>query len=598
LSSLVFNSKGRDLMALRSVLIQKKEEVVAEDCMVVAESAEAAQAGIEIFGKGGNAIDAAIATSFASAVCEPAMSSLGGGGAALVYLAGEDRVVAIEFEGRLPKAATEDMFVPDLLPPGVDPHPSFGWRGTRNNVGWMGYRSLGVPGQVAGLCQLLEQFGTMNLEDVVAPAIRVCEEGYEINDYYALMISSDMELLRQYPPIDKLLLPGGCPPRPASAYHRPTVIVQRELAETLRKIARGGAEAFHRGEIARAIVADTQPHGSIVTLQDYADYRPTTYDDGLVGSHRGYRLVCMPEVFGGIQVLQALNLLEGFELTALGHNSPGFLHLVAECFRRAWVDRFRYMGDPEFEEVPIEGLVSKEYATVMRKQLDLKRVPDEIKPGNPWKYQGDGRVPEAASPSGPRAEGRNTTHLCTMDKAGNMVSMVQTLGGGFGAYVMSGSTGIILRNYTNLFNPEPGTSNSIGPWKRPSSHDSLTLVFRDGKPLLTIGAPGGRRVITAVVQVLVNVIDFGMGIQEAIAAPRIHIEGCDPKVPEGKMVGEMFVDSRISPEVMKELERRGHQVTRLLDGNFALPLGIMRNPETGKLHGGVTVPVPAMAIGF
>ena len=585
-------------MPSRSVLIQKKEEVVAEDCMVVAESAEAAQAGIEIFGKGGNAIDAAIATSFASAVCEPAMSSLGGGGAALVYLAGEDRVVAIEFEGRLPKAATEDMFVPDLLPPGVNPHPSFGWRGTRNNIGWMGYRSLGVPGQVAGLCQLLEQFGTMNLEDVVAPAIRVCEEGYEINDYYALMISSDMELLRQYPPIDKLLLPGGCPPRPASAYHRPTVIVQRELAETLRKIAWGGADAFYRGEIARAIVADTQPHGSIVTLQDYADYRPTTYDDGLVGSHRGYRLVCMPEVFGGIQVLQAMNLLEGFALTALGHNSPGFLHLVAECFRRAWVDRFRYMGDPEFEEVPIEGLVSKEYAAVMRRQLDLKGVPDEIKPGNPWKYQGDGRVPEAASPSGPRAEGRNTTHLCTMDKAGNMVSMVQTLGGGFGAYVMSGSTGIILRNYTNLFNPEPGTSNSIGPWKRPSSHDSLTLVFRDGKPLLTIGAPGGRRVITAVVQVLVNVMDFGMGIQEAIAAPRIHIEGCDPKVPEGKMVREMFVDLRISPEVMKELERRGHRVTRLLDGNFALPLGIMRNPETGKLHGGVTVPVPAMAIGF
>lgn len=187
---------------------------------------------------------------------------------------------------------------------------------------------------------------------------------------------------------------------------------------------------------------------------------------------------------------------------------------------------------------------------------------------------------------------------CTMDKAGNMVSMVQTLGGGFGAYVMSGSTGVILRNYTNLFNPEPGTSNSIGPWKRPSSHDSLTLVFRDGKPLLAIGAPGGRRVITAVVQVLVNVIDFGMGIQEAIAAPRIHIEGSDPKVPEGKLVREMFVDSRISPEVMKELERRGHQIARLLDGNFALPLGIMRNPETGKLHGGVTVPVPAMAIGF
>ncbi len=585
-------------MSLRSVLVQEKEEVIAENGVVVAESAEAAEAGREILERGGNAFDAAVTTSFAAATCEPAMSSLGGGGAALIYLADEDRVVAIEFEGRLPRAATEDMFVPDLLPPGVEPHPSFGWRGTRNNVGWMGYRSLGVPGQVAGLCQILEKFGTMSLEEVTAPAIKICEEGYEVNSYYALMIGNDMKLLQQYPPIDKLLLPGGYPPRPASGYNRPTVIVQKELAETLRKIAQGGADAFYRGDIAKAIIADTQPHGSIVTLEDYADYQPRTYDDGLVGSYRGYKLVCMPEVFGGIQVLQTLNLLEGFDLTALGHNSPQLLHLVAECFRRAWVDRFQYMGDPEFEDVPIEGLISKEYADEMRKYLNLERVPDEIRPGNPWKYQGDGQAPEAARPPGPRGEGRNTTHLCTMDKEGNMVSMVQTLGGGFGAYVMSGSTGIILRNYTNLFNPEPGTSNSIGPWKRPSSHDSLTLVFKDGQPLITIGAPGGRRVITSVVQVLVNVLDFGMGIQEAIAAPRIHIEGSDPKVPEGKLVRELFVDPRMSPKVVKELERRGHQVVLLPDGNFALPVAIMRGLQTGKLHGGVTAPTPATAIGY
>lgn len=585
-------------MSLRSRLIQKKEEVVAENGMVVAESVEAAEAGMEIFEKGGNAVDAAVATSFASCTCEPAMASLGGGGAALIYLADEDRVVAIEFEGRLPKAATEDMFVQDLSPPGVEPHPSFGWRGTRNNVGWMGYRSLGVPGQVAGLCQILEQFGTMSLEEVTAPAIKICEEGYQINSYYALMIGTDMKLLQQYPPINKLLLPGGYPPRPASAYNEPTVIVQKELAETLRKIAQGGADAFYRGDIAKAIIADTQPPGSIVTLLDYAEYQPTTYDDGLVGSYRGYKMVCMPEVFGGIQVLQTLNLLEGFDLTALGYNSPQFLHLIAECFRRAWVDRFRYMGDPEFEEVPIEGLISKEYADEMRRCLNLESVPDEIKPGNPWKYQGDGQAPEAARPPGPRGEGKNTTHLCTMDKDGNMVSMVQTLGGGFGAYVMSGSTGIILRNYTNLFNPEPGTSNSIGPWKRPSSHDSLTLVFKDGQPLLTIGAPGGRRVITSVVQVLVDVIDFGMGIQQAIAAPRIHIEGSDPKVPEGKLVRELFVDSRMPLEVVRELERRGHQVVLKPDGSFALPIAIVRDAETGRLHGGVTVPVPATAIGF
>lgn len=586
-------------MSVRNQYRQEKSEVVAENAMVVAECVEAAEAGCEVFERGGNAVDAAVATAFTSCVCEPAMASLGGGGAALIYLAESGRTAAIEFEGRLSKSATEDMFVDDLLPSGVNPHPSFGWRGTKNNVGWMGYRSLGVPGQVAGLCRMLEQFGTMSLEQVIAPAIRLCEEGYAVNKYYALMIGSHMKLLQQYPPIDKLLLPGGFPPIPVSQYDDPTIIVQKELAESLRKIARGGAAAFYQGDIAKAIIADTQPHGSIVSLQDYADYQPKCYEDGLVGSYRGHKIVCMPEVFGGTQVLQMLNLLEGFDLSSMGHNRLQYLHLMAECFRRVWVDRFRYIGDPEFEDVPIEGLVSKEYAAEMRQQLSMERTPDDIKPGNPWKYQGHGQVPAAVGKQpGPKGEGRNTTHLCTMDRHGNMVSLVQTLGGGFGAYAMSGSTGIILRNYTNLFNPEPGTSNSIGPWKRPTSHDSLTLVFKDGEPLITIGAPGGRRVITSVVQVLVNIIDFGMGIQEAIAAPRIHIEGSDPKVPEGRLVREMHVDSRIDPETVRALERSGHAITLKLDGDFALPVGILRDLSTGKMHGGVTVPVPAMAMGL
>lgn len=578
--------------------VQSKTEVVAENGVVVAESAGAAQAGMAIFQQGGNAADAAVAASFAACTCEPAMSSLGGGGAALVYVAGQEQVSAIEFEGRLPAAATEDMFVPDLLPLGVEPHPGFGWRGTRNGASWMGYRSLGVPGQVAGLCQILERFGTMDLETVIAPAIRICEEGYPIDNYYALMIGSHMERLQKYPPIDQLLLPGGYPPRPATGSNEATIIRQPALAETLRQIVQGGAEAFYRGAIAAAIVAGTQPHGAIVTREDYAEYQPRWYDTGLNGSYRGYDLVCMPEVFGGIQVLQTLNLLEGFDLQALGHNSAQYLHLLAECFRRAWVDRFRYMGDPEFEDVPIAGLTSKEYAAKMRPMLNLEAAPASIEPGNPWRYQGDGRTPQASRPKGPEGQGRNTTHLCTMDRQGNTISMVQTLGGGFGAYAMEGSTGIILRNYTNLFNPEPGTSNSIGPRKRPSSHDSLTLVFKDGQPFIAIGAPGGRRVITAVVQALVNMMEFGMGIQEAIAAPRIHIEGCDPKVPAGKLLRQLWADSRLPAQVIQDLVGRGHEVTVLDDGNFALPVGIMRDPSSGKLHGGVTVPVPAMAIGF
>lgn len=584
-------------MAHYSTRTQVKTEVVAENGIVAAESREAAEAGIAILKKGGNAVDAALATSFAACTCEPAMSSLGGGGAALIYLAGQGRTFAVEFEGRLPRAASEDLFVADLLPLGVEPHPTFGWRGTRNNSSWMGYRSLGVPGQVAGLCAIHDRFGTLSLEEVIAPAIAICENGFEVNDYYALMIGSHMELLSKYPPLDQLLLPGGYPPRPATAYNEATVIRQPALARTLQLIAREGAHAFYRGPIARAIVADTQAHGSVVTLPDYAAYQPKAYDRGLEGRYRGYDLVCMPEVFGGIQVLQSLNLLEGFDLGALGHNSPAYLHLLAECLRRAWVDRFRYMGDPEFERVPIQGLISKGYADEMRAQLDLDAVPGEIWPGNPWRYEGDGQLPAPPGVRAPEKDAANTTHLGTMDRDGNMVSMVQTLGGAFGAYVLSGSTGIILRNYTNLFNPEPGTSNSIGPWKRPSSHDSLTLVFQGGRPLMTIGAPGGRRVITAVVQVLANVIDFAMGVQEAIAAPRIHIEGSDPKVPDGRLIRRLLADSRLPVEVVADLERRGHDVALLPDGNFALPVAIMRDAASGTLRGGVTVPVPAMAIG-
>jgi len=586
-------------MPVRSQYRQEKGEVVSDNAMVAAECAEAAEAGREIFEQGGNAFDAAVATAFASCVCEPAMASLGGGGAALLYLADPGEVRSIEFEGRLSRAATEEMFVADLLPLGENPHPSFGWRGTRDNVGWMGYRSLGVPGQVAGLCQIQERYGSLRLADVLAPAIRLCEDGYTINQYYALMIASDMPLLQRNPPLAALLLPGGFPPVAATQYNDPTVIVQQALAGCLRQIAQGGADAFYRGDIARAIVADTQPHGAIVSLQDYADYEPTRYAGGLNGSYRGYDLVCMPDVFGGTQVLQMLNLLEGFDLRALGHNSPTYLHLLAECFRRAWVDRFRYIGDPQFEAVPLEGLISKAYANAMRPHLSLERVPEAILPGNPWAFQGDGQAPPASGRQlAPSGAGHNTTHLCTMDTRGNMVSLVQTLGGGFGAFVASESTGIILRNYTNLFNPEPGTTNSIGPWKRPTSHDSLTLVFKGGQPLITVGAPGGRRVITAVVQVLLNSIEFGMGIQEAIAAPRIHIEGADPKAPTGKLVRELQLDDRLPAETARALAALGHDVKPKPDGAFALPVGILRDPATGQLHGGVTVSVPAMAIGL
>jgi gamma-glutamyltranspeptidase/glutathione hydrolase len=522
------------------------------------------------------------------------MTSIGGGGAVLVYSAETGKVFAINLDGRLPRAATEDMFVPDLLPPGVN-QPSFGWRGTKNDVGWMGYRSLGVPGFVAGMCLIQEEFGTMSLEEVMAPAIRIAEEGWEMDEYNALYISRYMPYLQRFPPIDDLLLPGGYPPHPASRYDA-TLIVQKELAQSLRLIAKEGPTAFYQGDIAKAIMADTQPHGSIVTLQDYADYKPDLLENGLESSYRGHKIACMP--FGGVTLVEMLNLLEQFDLVAMGHNSPQALHTIIECFRQAWVDRLMHMGDPEFEEVPVEGLMSKDYAADMAKLINLERVPDAVRAGNPWAYQGNGKQPTSSKRPSPLGPGHETSYQVSMDKAGNMVTVSQTLGGAFGAMLMSGSTGIILRNYTNLFNPEPGTKISIGPWKKPLSHHCATLIVKDNRPFITIGAPGGRFAPTAVAQVIVNVIDFGMGMQEAIGVARIHAEGTDPQVPKGKLLRKCFLDSRIPPAVVSELERRGHEVVLKPASIFARPLAVLRDHATGKLHSGTAVPVPAMAIGY
>jgi len=577
----------------RTTLIQQKTEVVSNVGVVVAQSI-AAEAGGQILERGGNAIDAAVATSLVACAIEPCNASLGGGGAVLVHHAASGKTYAIEFNGRLPKAMREDTFVNDLLPLGEDPHP-FGWRGTRNRVSWRGYKTLGVPGQVAGLALLHQRFGKLPFSELVEPAIRICEEGWEVDRYYQYLITQYMEDLQRFESIANLLLPGGRPPTIRDFYTKPTIIQQPALANTLRTIARGGADAFYRGEIAVNTIRDVAPYGALVTVEDYAAYAPELYEDGLRTTYRGYDIVCMPGAFGGVTVVETLNILEGFDLAKSGHNTPETLHRIIEALRLAWADRFYHMGDPEFERVPLAGLATKEYAAE-RRALIGPRVPDSIAPGNPWPYQGErGPSPDQKPPGIPH-NSQDTTHLCAMDAEGNTVSLVHTLGGAFGAMVLSPSTGIIHRNYTNLFNPEPGTRNSLGPWKRPLSHDSLTLVFKDGKPFISIGAPGGRRVIPAVVQVLINVIDFGMSMQEAIAAPRVHTEGSDPKVPTGKLDARVIADERIPVKVLQELAARGHQVTTLPPGNFASPVAIMRDPETGTMRTGVTVETATVGI--
>lgn len=579
----------------RSKIVQSKSQVKSMAGILTAQSI-AAEAGGEIFELGGNAIDAAIAASFVACSIEPSNATLGGGGAALVYHAETGSTYAIEFNGRLPMGMREDMFVDDLLPLGED-QPPFRWRGTRDRVAWKGYRTLGVPGQVGGLCMLHEKFGSLPLADLVAPAIRICEEGWEVDARYQYYIAQDMEWLQKFPSIAELLLPGGRVPVIRDFYRsNPTIIKQPRLAETLRAVANGGADAFYRGEVARKIIEDVVPHGAAVTLEDYAAYAPKLYEDGIRTKYKGYDIVCMPDAYGGVTVIETLNILDGIDLAAMGHNQPETVHTIIEALRLAWADRFYHMGDPEFEEVPIQGLISKDYADA-RRQLIGSTVPSSIEPGNPWDFQAVKPTVNAGA-AGPHHNSQDTTHISAMDGRGNTISLVHSAGGSFGAMVVSQSTGILQRNYTNLFNPEPGTRNSLGPWKRPLSHDSLTLVFKEGKPFITIGAPGGRRVITSVVQAIVNVIDFGMNMQDAIGAPRIHAEGSDPKFPAGLVDPNVIADTRYPATVIEDLERRGHRVTLLPDGDFASPVAVMRDPVTGEMSSGLTVPTPARAIGI
>jgi gamma-glutamyltranspeptidase/glutathione hydrolase len=578
-------------MSLVSKRIIDKTEVVAANGVIAAMHPLAAQAGMEILKQGGNAADAAVAAAFAVGVVEPFMSGLGGLAYIVVHHAPSGRTIAIDGSNQVPRAASEDMF--ELVEPPAVGSGVYGWRATQDEAAESGYRSVLVPGAVAAYTRLLELYGSMPLREVMAPAIRLAKEGFTLDWYVFANCASELSRLRAFPEtMEVFYRPDGTPFRPVNHddNRTPDRLVQADLARTLEAIAEGGADAFYRGAISHAITNHLSSHGGILTEADLADYRVMVREP-LDVNYRGRRIAMVPENTGGPTVAQMLNILEDFDLASTGYNTATTLHLIAEASRMAFADRFAYLGDTAFAQIPLTGLQSKAYADARRGAIDPAHGPAPEPRGNPWPFDSPrgGTSPPPRESIGP-ADG-HTTHLSVIDRDHSAVALTASLGRLFGSGVVIPGTGVLLNNGMMWFDPQPGSINSIQPGKRTMSASTPTLVLDDQGVLMALGAPGGRKVLTAVLQTMLNVLDFGLGMQAAVSAPRIHCE-----------TGPIHADARLPTGVVEELRRIGHEVVlreeTFLSSYFGRPNGILVDRKAGVLRGGVEPYKMSTALGF
>lgn len=503
--------------------------VYAERGMVSSQEARATRVGVDILRRGGNAVDAAVAVGFALAVTLPRAGNLGGGGFMVVHRADTGEAHAIDYRETAPAAATRDMLLDSAGEYDRDKATS-------------SYLSVGVPGTVAGLAFALEKFGTMDLREVIQPAITLAREGFIVDQAFRDSFTERrLDKLRRRPESRRVFLRGDGAPYDLGARFR-----QPDLAATLERIAEVGAAAFYGGEIARRIAADMKANGGLITEDDLAAYRPVLRVP-VRGSYRGHDIVSMPPPSsGGVHLIQMLNVLEGFDIAAMGHNSAKMIHAMAETMKFAYADRSWYLGDPGYWKVPLEGLTSKAYAAEIRRRIDpdKARTADEIGPGDPKGH-----------------EGRNTTHFSVIDADGNVVSNTYTINLAYGSGIVAKGTGVLLNNEMDDFAAKPGVPNSFGliggaanaiePGKRPLSSMTPTIVFRDGRPLLVTGSPGGSRIITTVLQLVMNVVDHRMNVAAATAAPRVHHQWRPDR---------LYVEQGVSPDTLRLLAGLGHDI--------------------------------------
>jgi gamma-glutamyltranspeptidase / glutathione hydrolase len=464
--------------------------------MVVTSQHLASDVGAAILRQGGNAIDAAVAVGYALAVTDPCCGNLGGGGFMTIHLA-DGKNTFINFRERAPLAATPDMFLDGHGNPIADKSLE-------------GYLAVGVPGSVLGLETARQKYGTLSRRLLMAPAIRLADQGFTLTRGDADVLLDASDVLRRQSNVSATFLNKGKPLQSGSR------LIQKNLSHTLRAISEGGSNAFYRGPIADAVVAASTANGGVLTRKDFAAYTVTELAP-LVCMYRGYTIVSAPPPSsGGVTLCEMLRVLEAYPLKALGFHSSRSIHLMTEAMRYAYRDRNTFLGDPDFAKNPVDRLLSDRHTENIRAQ---------IRPHHAG-------VSTALGASAGPAENANTTHYSIADRAGNAVSVTYTINDSFGAKVIAGATGFFLNDEMDDFTAKPGApnyyglvqgnANAIAPGKRPLSSMTPTIVLKDGKPVLIVGAPGGARIITTVLEVIVNVIDYGLTLQEAVDAPRFH----------------------------------------------------------------------------
>jgi gamma-glutamyltranspeptidase/glutathione hydrolase len=511
----------------RPSAIVPAQTILAHNGMVVAQEQRSARIGIEILDRGGNAVDAAVAVGFALAVTYPRAGNIGGGGFMVIHLGKTGEDAAIDYRETAPAAATETMF----LDANGEPDP----KKSRDSG-----LSVGVPGTVAGLALAHAKYGSgkLSLAELIEPAIELARNGVEIVDDIADTLPlAQPRIARWHSSAPVFLNSDGTVLMPGQD------LLQPDLAITLRAIASDGPKGFYEGPVAEKIVAAVRKAGGVMTTEDMKNYRAILREP-VRGTYRGYDIVSMPPPSsGGVHLIEMLNILEGYDLAKLPRGES--LHVLAEVMKRAYADRATFMGDPDSVKMPVAGLISKKYAAALRTQIGNRATPaTEVRSGNPADF-----------------EGQNTTHFSVIDSDCNAVSNTYTLNFSYGLGLVAEGTGVLLNNELDDFTSKPGTANAYGlvgynanlpgPGKRPLSSMTPTIVMKDGKPFLITGSPGGSRIISTVLQIIVNVIDFHLPVDQAVSAPRVHHQW---------QPDELSAEPGISPEILDGLVKRGHKV--------------------------------------
>ena len=502
---------------------------ISENGMVAAQDAIAAAVGQEILRRGGNAVDAAVATGFALAVTHPQAGNLGGGGFMMVSLA-DGEVIAIDFREMAPAKASRDMFL------GQDGNVD-------TDVSWYSHKAAGVPGTVMGFLDALDTYGTMRPRQVIGPAIRLAERGFPVSYSLSTSFQEYKETLANDPSsMAYFFRPGG------AAYQAGDLLKQKDLARTLRRIVDDGRSGFYEGRTADLIVSEMQEGGGLITHDDLKNYK-SIIRKPISGTYRGHEVFSMPPPSsGGVHIVQMLGVLEGYELAKDGHNSAAYMHKLIEVMRRAYADRSKHLGDPDFYEVPVKALTGKNYAAQSRDSIDLDKA-----------SRSEDIAPTTTFPE----ESPATTHYSVMDKWGNAVAVTYTLNFSYGSGYSVDGAGFLLNNEMDDFSSKPGvpnsygliggTANAIEPKKRPLSSMSPTIVRKNGKNLLATGSIGGSTIITQTLQVVLNMVEFDMNVQAAVQAPRLHHQWLPDLV---------YLEPGISVDTVTILENMGHIIAR------------------------------------